>query len=108
VDPTSKRLIRHTEDEAALKPKPVKKVPVKTYVPPISFSQRLKKQNRDTQFSQFINMFNKLHINIPFADALVQMPKYATFMNDILRNKKKLEDHETVMLNVEYNAILLE
>ena len=46
-------------------------------------------------------MFKKLHINnIPFAEALAQMPKYAKFMKEILRNKRKLEDHETVMLNV--------
>jgi len=44
-------------------------------------------------------MFKKLHINISFADALAQMPKYGKFIKDILRNKKKLEDNETVMLN---------
>ena len=46
-------------------------------------------------------MFKKLHINIPFAEALAQMPKYAKFMKEILRNKRKLEDHEKVMLNEE-------
>ena len=35
------------------------------------------------------------------------MPKYAKFIKDILRNKKKLEDHETVMLNEECSTILL-
>ena len=52
-------------------------------------------------------MFKKLHINIPFAEALAQMPKYAKFMKEIQRNKRKLEDHETVMLNEECSAILL-
>ena len=52
-------------------------------------------------------MFKKLHINILFAEALEQMPKYAKFMKEILRNKRKLEDHETVMLNEECSAILL-
>lgn len=51
-------------------------------------------------------MFKKLHINIPFADALAQMPSYAKFMKDILSNKRKLEDHETVMLTEECSAIL--
>jgi len=46
-------------------------------------------------------MFKKLHINIPFADASSQMPKYEKFIKDILRNKKKLEDNETVMVNEE-------
>ena len=34
------------------------------------------------------------------------MPKYAKFMKKILQNKRKLEDHETVMLNEECSTIL--
>ena len=52
-------------------------------------------------------MFKKLHINIPFTDALAQMPKYKKFVKGILRNKKKLEDNETVVLNQDCSAILL-
>ena len=52
-------------------------------------------------------MFKKLYINIPFTETLAQMPKYAKFIKEILRNKRKLEDHETVMLNEECSAILL-
>ena len=52
-------------------------------------------------------MFKKLYINIPFVEALAQMPKYAKFMKEILRNMRKLEDHEIVMLNKDCNAILL-
>ena len=51
-------------------------------------------------------MFKKSLINITFAEALAQMPKYEKFMKDILRNKKKLEDYETVMLN-ECSIVLL-
>ena len=51
-------------------------------------------------------MFKKLHINIPFAEALPQVSKYAKFMNDILQNKRKLEEHEAMMLNEECRAIL--
>jgi len=56
---------------------------------------------QDKQFSQFVNIFKKLQINIPFAYALAQMPKHEKFMKDYLRNKKRLENHETVMLNEE-------
>jgi len=52
-------------------------------------------------------MFKKLHINIPFSDALAQMPKYVKFMKEILTNKRKLEEHQTVMLNEECSKILL-
>jgi len=109
ADPLSKQLNRHPEDEATLEqePEPLKRAPVKPYVPPVPFPRRLWKQCMDKQFSQFISMFKKLHINIPFADALAQMPKFGKFMKVILRNKKKLEDNETVMLNEECSAILL-
>ncbi|XP_022864581.1 uncharacterized protein LOC111384524, partial [Olea europaea var. sylvestris] len=80
--------------------------PVKAYVPPIPFPQRLQKHKLDKQFQKFLDVFKKLHINIPFAEALDQMPSYAKFMKDILSNKRKLEDNETVMLTEECSAIL--
>ena len=64
MDPLSEWLIRHPEAELESEPEPVKKAPVKPYLPPVLFPQRLRKQNTDKQFSQFANMFNKLHINI--------------------------------------------
>lgn len=80
--------------------------PIKAYVPPIPFPQRLQKHKLDKQFQKFLDVFKKLHINIPFAETLAQMPSYAKFMKDILSNKRKLEDNETVMLTEECSAIL--
>ena len=60
----------------------------------------------DNQFGKFMEIFIKLHINIPFVDALEQMPLYAKFMKDILVNKRKLSDYETVSLSEECSAIL--
>ena len=53
-----------------------------------------------------MEVFKKLHINIPFADALEQMPSYVKFMKDILSQKRRLADFETVNLTEEYSAIL--
>ena len=36
-------------------------------------------------------MFKKIEVNIPFAEALAQMPHYAKFMKDILSKKRKLD-----------------
>jgi hypothetical protein len=47
-----------------------------------------------------------LQINIHFADALEQMPSYVKFLKDILSNKRKLEEYETVALTEECSAIL--
>ena len=62
-------------------------IEAKDYPPPIapiSYPQRLKKHKLDKQFTKFMEVFKKLHINIPFADALDQMPSCVKFMKDIL------------------------
>ena len=53
-----------------------------------------------------MDVFKKLHINIPFADALEQMLSYVKFMKDILSQKRRLVDFETVNLTEECSAIL--
>ena len=53
-----------------------------------------------------MEIFKKLQINIPFIDALEQMPFYVKFMKDILANKRKLSDYEIVALSEECSAIL--
>ena len=57
-------------------------------------------------FQNFLNTFRKLTINIPFAEALEQMPSYAKFMKQVLSKKKRLEEFETVALNEECSAVL--
>ena len=75
-------------------------------MPPIPFPQRLKKKNLDKQFFKFLEVFKKLHINIPFADAIEQMLSYVKFMKKIISNKRKLEEFEIVCLTEECSAIL--
>ena len=63
-------------------------------IAPIMYPQRLKKHKLDKQFTKFMEVFKKLHINILFADALEQMPSYVKFMKDILSQKRRLADFE--------------
>ena len=72
----------------------------------IPYPQRLWKNSLDKQFSKFLEVFKKLHINIPFVEALEQMPSYVKFMKEILSKKRRLEDFETVALTEECSAIL--
>ncbi|KAH9783362.1 hypothetical protein KPL71_009280 [Citrus sinensis] len=43
---------------------------------PPPFPQRFQKQKQDKQFSKFLEVLKQLHINIPFVEALEQMPNY--------------------------------
>ncbi|XP_073120170.1 uncharacterized protein [Henckelia pumila] len=66
-------------------------------IPP-PFPAALKKAKLDSQFAKFLEVFKKLNINIPFADALMQMPSYAKFLKEILSSKRKLEEHAMISL----------
>ncbi|XP_074351301.1 uncharacterized protein LOC141690393 [Apium graveolens] len=70
------------------------------YLPP-PYPKRLHKQKFDKQFAKFLEVFKKLHINIPFAKALEQMSSYAKFMKGILSHKLKLEELETIFIALE-------
>ncbi|KAK8923616.1 hypothetical protein KSP39_PZI019737 [Platanthera zijinensis] len=77
----------------------------KVYPPP-PFPSRLTKTRLDAQFQKFMEIFKKLTINIPFAEAIEQMPSYAKFMKDILSKKRKFAEKEVVALTEECSAIL--
>jgi len=49
---------------------------------------------------------NKLYVNVPFTEVLTQMPTYAKFLKEILSNKRKLEEYETVNLTKECSVII--
>ncbi|GJV31386.1 reverse transcriptase domain-containing protein [Tanacetum coccineum] len=52
-------------------------------------------------------VFNKLHFNISFAEALAQMPKYTKMLKDLLTNKEKLLELANTTLNENCSAVLL-
>ena len=79
---------------------------VKAYKPPVPFPQRLQKSKMDYYFSNFLNMFKKIEINITFVGALAKMPHYAKFMKDILSKKRKLDEDGMVSLTATYSAII--
>ncbi|XP_075479291.1 uncharacterized protein LOC142520176 [Primulina tabacum] len=51
-------------------------------------------------------IFKKIHVNIPFADALEQMPNYANFIKDVMSKKRKLQELDTVKLTEECSIVL--
>ncbi|XP_073133694.1 uncharacterized protein [Henckelia pumila] len=66
----------------------------------------LKKAKLDSQFAKFLEVFKKLNINIPYADALMQIPSYAKFLKEILSNKRKLEEHAIISLTENCSALV--
>ncbi|OIT05912.1 hypothetical protein A4A49_61663, partial [Nicotiana attenuata] len=73
---------------------------------PLPFPQKMKREKLDKQFSKFLDILKQLYINIPFTDALTQMPSYAKFLKEILSSKRKLEEVSVVKLTEKCSAIL--
>ena len=51
-------------------------------------------------------MLKKIEINIPFFEALTQMPYYAKFMKDILSRKGKFAEERVVNLTATCSAVI--
>ena len=66
----------------------------------------MQKAKLEEQFSKFLNMFKKIEINIPFSEALTQMPHYAKFMKDLLSIKKRIVEEGVVSLTETCIAII--
>ncbi|GAU13378.1 hypothetical protein TSUD_175310 [Trifolium subterraneum] len=64
------------------------------------------KKDKERQYARFLDIFNRLQINIPFSEALEQMPTYAKFMKEILTKKRKFTDEETIHLDASCSAII--
>jgi len=64
-----------------------------------------KKKKEESQFKKFIELFSQLQVNIPFDEALDQMPVYAKFMKELLTGRRKPKDDENIALSENCNAI---
>ncbi|XP_024042794.1 uncharacterized protein LOC127900654 [Citrus sinensis] len=74
---------------------------------PSPFPQRFQKQKQDKQFSKFLEVLKQLHINIPFVEALEQMPNYVKFLKDILARKKRYNGRALCDLGANINLMPL-
>ena len=74
---------------------------------PLAISQRFVKAKLDSQFGKFLDMLKKFHVNVPFLDALSEMPLYVKFLKEILLKERKIDVHETVALGEECSVVIL-
>jgi hypothetical protein len=72
----------------------------------LPFLCRNRKAKTDEQFSKFVEVIQKLYINIPLLDA-IKVPTYARYLRDILNNKQPLSTTEVIKLTKECSAVIL-
>ena len=69
-----------------------KKEEKQAHMPVVPFPQRLQKAKIEEQFSRFLEVLKKIKINLPFPEALIQIPNYAKFLKEILSKKIKFSE----------------
>jgi hypothetical protein len=55
----------------------------------LPYPRRVRRPHVDDQFGKFVEVIQKLYVNIPLLDAM-QVPTYAKYIRDILNKKKPL------------------
>lgn len=69
-----------TLDSEKSSPKEKKESSPWEYVSKVPFPQRLVKVKKENSTGEIIEIFNQVRINIPFLDAVKQVPSYAKFL----------------------------
>ncbi|XP_070022719.1 uncharacterized protein [Nicotiana sylvestris] len=72
--------------------------------PPPPFPQRLQKLRDNAAYKNFLDILKEVHINISLVDILQEVPKYAKYIKDIVANKRRLTEFETVALTEEHSS----
>ncbi|XP_057249406.1 uncharacterized protein LOC130590844 [Beta vulgaris subsp. vulgaris] len=85
---------------------PLKEPSKRTVEETVQTRKWLARAKLEKKYGKFLDILKKLHINIPFLEAISEMPSYAKFLKDMLSNKRKIEENATVSLTAECSAIL--
>ncbi|GJV05079.1 hypothetical protein Tco_1338648 [Tanacetum coccineum] len=79
--------------------------------PSIPYPSRLNDQKirekANNQIKKFYQIFQDLHFDISFADALILMPKFASTLKSLISNKEKLFELARTPLNEDCLTVLL-
>ncbi|GJW63563.1 hypothetical protein Tco_0115447 [Tanacetum coccineum] len=74
---------------------------------PSSLNDQKLREKANKQILKFLKIFQSLHFDISFADALLYMPKFASTFKSLLCNKEKLFKLASTPLNENCLAVLL-
>ncbi|GJR65067.1 reverse transcriptase domain-containing protein, partial [Tanacetum coccineum] len=87
---------------SAPKPNPKPSIPY-----PSRLNDQKIREKANNQIEKFYQIFQDLHFDISFADALILMPKFASTLKSLISNKEKLFELARTSLNEHCSAVLL-
>ncbi|GKE16449.1 reverse transcriptase domain-containing protein, partial [Tanacetum coccineum] len=91
-----------SEPEVATKTNPKPSIPY-----PLRLNDQKLREKANNQMLKFLQIFQILHFDISFTDALLYMPKFASTFKSLLSNKEKLFELASTLLNESCSAMLL-
>jgi hypothetical protein len=71
------------------------------YEPKLPFPQKHMKAKLDEQFGKFLEVLKNIYIDIPFVEAVRQMPNFVKFLKEFVIKRKCVEDCKVVNLSRE-------
>jgi hypothetical protein len=86
---------------------PVIKEPLRALVPKAPYLERLQAPRNGGKLEDILEVFKQVQINIPFLDAIQQIPSYAKFLKDLVTVKRKTNVPKKAFLTKQVSSILL-
>jgi len=78
----------------------------RSLVPKAPYPDRLLALKKGGKFEDILEVFKQVQINIPFLDAIQQVPSYAKFLKDLITVKRKTNVPKKVCLTEQVSSIL--
>ncbi|KAM1264829.1 hypothetical protein ACFX2J_034593 [Malus domestica] len=76
-------------------------------IPPnVPFPHRFMQTKKDESEKDILETFRKVQVNIPFLDAIKQVPKYAKFLKELCTTRKRISNKEVVRVGENVSAVL--
>jgi hypothetical protein len=85
---------------------PTIEIPPRSFVPKAPYLDRLLAPKKGGKFEDILEVFKQVQINIPFLDAIQQVPSYAKFLKDLITVKRKTNVPKKVCLTEQVSSIL--
>jgi hypothetical protein len=85
---------------------PVVKEPPRALVPKAPYPERLQGPRNGGKLKDILEVFKQVQINIPFLDAIQQIPSYAKFLKDLVTVKRKMNVPKKAFMTEQVSTIL--
>ncbi|XP_021834176.1 uncharacterized protein LOC110773973, partial [Prunus avium] len=80
--------------------------PPRNFISKAPFPHRLANSKKSAQFGDILEVFKQVQINIPFLDAINQIPSYAKFLKDLCTFKRKTNVSKKAFLTEHISSII--